>query len=364
MPPWEQPGNVQPGGDAQYAASSSWQPAQAPQANWAPSATSQVEIILTERFPIGRSVNGYLNVAQKGDLGSGSFGTVSTGRYKGMPVAVKELIRPYKNTQEVWQEFLLLSQLEHPSIVPILAIVTIPLPHIPGHSSYKRAISHFVFPLYQKETLFDYFYKDMPYDSHQLATWFLQLADALGEMHSRGMIHRDVKPNNLLLTPNLDLMLADFGVTIKPHAEPNKPRQSIKGEGTFYLQAPETYPGLTPDGKSLSHDLVPTIDIYSFGITLWIMLAKPKDLPKQDVLQAFMEKIRTGRIRPEIPRNLQDLSATQQILYRLAMACWASDPHKRPSINDIKAELSDVFTHPAEPIQRTGLANLTHAQQY
>lgn len=350
MPPWEQPGNVQPGGDAQYAASSS-QPAQAEQSNGAPSATSQVEIIPIEKFPIGQSANAYFNITQKGNLGSGSFGTVSTGRYKGMPVAVKELKTSYKNSDTTWREFSLLSELNHPSIAPIIAIITVPLPHMPGTISRQRAISHFVFPLYQKETLFDYFYNDTAYDSHQLATWFLQLADALGEIHSRGMIHRDIKPNNLLLTPNLDLVLADFGEAIRP----GPACRSTESAGTFYFQAPETYPAYFPNGEMCPYQLSPTIDIYSFGITLWLMLAKPTCLPNEASLTTFSQRIRSGHVRPQIPSNLQDLSATQQILYKLAMACWARDPNQRPSIYDIKVQLSYVLSFPAEPIKRTGL---------
>jgi serine/threonine-protein kinase len=89
--------------------------------------------------------------------------------------------------------------------------------------------------------------------------WAGQMARALGHAHSRGILHRDLKPSNVLLTTDMQVKVADFGLAIKPIA--NTSAKEIAG--TVGYIAPELL---------LNQPATPAADIYSLGMTLYVLL--------------------------------------------------------------------------------------------
>ena len=91
------------------------------------------------------------------------------------------------------------------------------------------------------------------------AKWARQTTDALAWIHSKGVVHADVKPANLLLTSTLDLRLSDFGSSLLVH--PNHPPVDGVGLGTLPFSAPE----LVDPARSFSFP----VDIFALGASLY-----------------------------------------------------------------------------------------------
>jgi serine/threonine-protein kinase len=145
-----------------------------------------------------------------------------------------------------------------------------------------------------------------PLSIREATDYARQCAEALAFAHAQGVIHRDVKPHNLLLSRTGSLKVADFGIA-RPLGDP---RMTDAGSvlGTAGYLAPEQASG----GPGS-----PASDVYSLGVCIWEML--------------------TGRPPFEHPLPA-DVSSTTA---RLLDACLSTDPAARPSAADMAAALGE-----------------------
>jgi serine/threonine protein kinase len=125
----------------------------------------------------------------------------------------------------------------------------------------------------------------------------VQVAEALEYAHKQGVLHRDVKPSNLLLDTRGTVWVTDFGVA-KVEDQPNLTRA---GDivGTLHYLAPEAFEGKT-DARS---------DVYSLGLTLYELLALRPAFAEKDRHRLIKqvttaEPPRLDRLNPAIPRDL------------------------------------------------------------
>lgn len=190
-----------------------------------------------------------------GPLGEGGMAAVYRAYQPGMDryVAIKILPRQYANDpnyiKRFKQEALTIAKLEHMNILPV---------HDFGEEDgYTYLVMRFV----ETGTLADLLRGD-PLPMGQIVQIISQIGKALDYAHSKDVIHRDVKPSNVLMDADGNCMLTDFGISkiLTSTAQLTGPNDRI---GTPAYMSPEQGSGMTLDGRS---------DIYSLGIILYQMI--------------------------------------------------------------------------------------------
>ncbi|XWS53947.1 hypothetical protein CRYUN_Cryun10bG0044400 [Craigia yunnanensis] len=153
----------------------------------------------------------------------------------------------------------------------------------------------------------------------------LDLSRGLSYLHSRKIVHRDVKTENMLLDAHRNLKIADFGVA---RVEAQNPRDMTGETGTLGYMAPEVL-----DGKPYNR----RCDVYSFGICLWEIYCC--DMPYPDLSFADVSSaVVRQNLRPEIPR------CCPSSLANIMRKCWDANPEKRPEMDEVVRMLEAVDT--------------------
>ncbi|XP_043692398.1 serine/threonine-protein kinase STY13-like [Telopea speciosissima] len=153
----------------------------------------------------------------------------------------------------------------------------------------------------------------------------LDLSKGLSYLHSKKIVHRDVKTENMLLDTQRNLKIADFGVA---RVEAQNPRDMTGETGTLGYMAPEVL-----DGKPYNR----RCDVYSFGICLWEIYCC--DMPYADL--SFTEvssAVVRQNLRPEIPRCCPSSFAN------IMRKCWDANPEKRPYMDEVVRLLEAIDT--------------------
>mmetsp|Transcript_11205 Transcript_11205/g.23851 ORF Transcript_11205/g.23851 Transcript_11205/m.23851 type:complete len:263 (-) Transcript_11205:174-962(-) len=153
------------------------------------------------------------------------------------------------------------------------------------------------------------------------------IADAMTYLHSKKIVFRDLKPDNVGFDHNGDLKLFDFGFAIGlPEKDVDNPAGFLYDRcGTPRYMAPEV-------GISLGYGT--KADVYSFGILLWEMCALQKPFASIKSADAFEKQVFIDGKRPPIDRRWP------VNVVELINGCWSSTPSKRPSMIDVKTSVS------------------------
>jgi len=263
-------------------------------------------------------------------LGEGDQGLVFKAAWRGMPVVCKVL----KNHEdavkdlEFQNEIAVLSRLRHPNLVLFLGACLDWEPKFILTEYLAGGSLEDVFRGKSEEL-------GEPWrpSVRQVLAWATDLARALCFLHkqSPAVIHRDLKPGNLLLSEDRRLKLSDFGLS-KCLEKRTAGDYKMTGEtGTLRYMAPEVVRHEHYDEK---------VDVYSFGLVLWYMCTGelPLDGRTQDeLLQAAAAR---HDLRPDLTR------IKFEPLRDLMRWCWAGEAKRRPTADDILMEL-DYMSAPA-----------------
>ena len=159
------------------------------------------------------------------------------------------------------------------------------------------------------------------------------VADALVHVHSLGMVHRDIKPGNILCGANGTVFLTDFGIVRLI----GRTRLTQHGTiGTVSYLAPEQVRG---------EDVGTAADIYALGLVLLECLTGAPEYPGSSAESAVARLSRPPRVPPTVPQSWADLLT----------GMTADDPAARPSAREVARILREL--PPASPPARTVVAD-------
>ena len=168
-----------------------------------------------------------------------------------------------------------------------------------------------------------------PMAYREAARLLLPVAEALSLAHEHGIVHRDVKPSNLLVDRKGNLALADFGIAKAMEMDGQTLTGTGMGIGTPEYMAPEQWKG----------DASPQTDIYALGVVLYEMVTGKKPYSAGTPSEVFLKQMTQP---PERPRDLvPGLPASMEYLLDKAMD---KDPESRfASMVDFQAALAGVL---------------------
>jgi eukaryotic-like serine/threonine-protein kinase len=272
------------------------------------------------------------------ELGRGGMGIVLLARDVALDrlVAIKLLPAPLAASAESRDRFLREARtaagLSHPNIVPIHAV------------EQQGDLVFFVMGFVDGETLRERVARSGPLPP-RLATKVMQeVAWALGYAHQRGVIHRDIKPDNIMIERATDrALVTDFGIAVRGRAGEGGTGEVV---GTARYMSPEQALGEPVDARS---------DLYSLGATLFFALTgrppfEAANLPAVITQQVAHPAPRVQALRPEVPARLADV----------VDRCLRKDPAERVQTGDEVARIADEVRGRdlrAPPLVRSFLRN-------
>jgi serine/threonine protein kinase len=193
-------------------------------------------------------------------LGQGGMGAVYRAWHLtlNMPLAIKEMVpQPELDTQmlgqmrqQFQQEAAVLARLNHPNLVRVI-----------DHFEEEGSV-YLVMDFVEGESLADRIAREGALPEDEVLAWAGQLLDALNHCHGQGVIHRDIKPQNVIVRPDGRVVLVDFGLVKLWNVTDPHTCTVMRGMGTPEYAPPEQY-GTQPGHTD------PRSDIYGAGAALY-----------------------------------------------------------------------------------------------
>ncbi|XP_031250730.1 dual specificity protein kinase splB-like [Pistacia vera] len=259
------------------------------------------------------------------ELGSGTFGTVFHGKWRGSDVAIKRMkpscftedsLEEDRLVADFWREAHMLGQLHHPNIVALYGVVT------DGPATNLATVTEYMVNGSLKQVLQR---KDRTIDRRKRLIIAMDAAFGMEYLHEKNIVHFDLKSHNFLVNmrdPQRPVCkIGDLGLS------------KIKQKTLISGGVRGTIPWMAPELLNNKNNLVTEkIDVYSFGVVMWELLTGEEpyaDLYSEEIIAGIIK----GILRPEIP-NWCDPSWRS-----LMERCWLSDPDSRPAFSEISKEL-------------------------
>jgi eukaryotic-like serine/threonine-protein kinase len=233
-------------------------------------------------------------------LGPGAVSKVLLARHEAMgrQCVIKILPKQYQDNPNLLNRFraeaLAIARLDHPNIARVYDFNT--------DVRYGKGIAFVVMEYVEGRDLQHTVADDGPMEFAKAANYISQAAEGLAHAHQAGLVHRNIKPTNLLVDHNgvvkiLDMGLSPLAIEQKPSAETGE--QPVVGTAD-YVAPEQVADSRNVDGRS---------DIYSLGLAFYFLLTGRRPFAKRTIMEVLVahreEKPEPiGNLRPDTPRQL------------------------------------------------------------
>jgi tRNA A-37 threonylcarbamoyl transferase component Bud32 len=220
-----------------------------------------------------------------GKLGAGAMAAVYKARQISLDrlVAIKVLPRKFSNNKGFIERFYAegraAAQLNHPNIVQAFDV------------GQAGEFHYFVMEYVEGKTVHDYIVENRRFSEREALDVIINVADALLHAHDKGLIHRDVKPKNVMFTPSGVAKLADLGLARAIDDKEAALAEQGKAYGTPYYISPEQIRGEVNVG--------PQADIYSLGATLYHMVTGNVPFNGKNPTEVMQKHLKAPLIPPD-----------------------------------------------------------------
>lgn len=243
----------------------------------------------------------------------------------------EELVRRFKNESKA------IGLLSHPNIVKVYDV------------NFSDAVQYIVMEFIDGVTLKDYIDRKKPLSWKDTVHFTVQILRALQHAHDRGIVHRDIKPQNIMLLSDGSIKVMDFGIARFSRSETRT--ITDKTIGSVHYISPEQAKGDITDAKA---------DLYSVGIMMYEMLTGRLPFDSDSAVSIAIKQIsdnakRPREIVPEIPEALEEIT----------LKAMAKDPNVRyQSASQMLRDIDDFKKNPSIVFAYKYFTAETNATQY
>jgi len=254
-------------------------------------------------YPIGQSIGQRYRILEL--LGSGAHGTV----YKALDTRLQRLValklRHFAFNAEAKQVFfreaIALVRLKHPNVVQVY------------DADQAETFVYQTFEYIEGRTLRQIMADAKPLDPAYAIEIVRQVGTGLEYAHLHGVIHRDVKPNNILISNDGRVLLADFGLAIAPSAPTLTQTGTIAGTPAY--MSPEQVMGKPVDARS---------DIFSLGVVFYELLTGRKPFSGESTAKLL------SKVVEEVPASPRQIDSSISIsINEIVLKSLAKEPGQR-----------------------------------
>lgn len=270
-------------------------------------------------------------------IGEGSVGAVYRARHTGLGivVAVKVLHEAFQRdiefSRRFYAEALALSRLDHPNLI-----------HIHDFGQDRDGLLYISMAFVDGRTLRSVLTRDARIsDTKRAVALMVQVCAGLGHAHARGLIHRDVKPDNVMIVTREDddgnivenVKVLDFGFAVPPN---------ISGEVAQRLAGTPVY--MSPE-QCLGEELDARSDVYACGIMLYELITGTVPFLADDTESIRHKQI--NELPPPMSTKAPNVDPRLDRLVRKALSKSREDRH--PSMQDLRGELKTLLLPEGTP---------------
>ena len=210
-------------------------------------------------------------------------------RFVAVKILRDELARDDEFRARFQTEAQAVAMLSHPNIVSVYDV------------SHTEGVEYIVMELIDGVTLMQYMQRRGALSWKEAAHFSSQIAKALEHAHSKGIVHRDIKPQNIMILLDGSIKVADFGIAALESTQDQRSDQTV---GSVHYIAPEQARGETPDTRS---------DIYSLGVVMYEMLTGQMPYDGETAEQIALKHIAgvavpPRQLNPDIPEELERIT--------------------------------------------------------
>ena len=210
-------------------------------------------------------------------------------RYVAIKILRDEFARDEEFRKRFQTEAQAVAMLSHPNIVSVYDV------------SHTEGEEYIVMELIDGITLMQYMKRKGALGWKEALHFSVQISKALEHAHEKGIVHRDIKPQNVMILRDGTIKVADFGIAALESAQEKKSDQTV---GSVHYIAPEQARGEAPDPRS---------DIYSLGVVMYEMLTGTRPYDGDTAEQIARQHIAgnpvpPGDVNPDIPDELERIT--------------------------------------------------------